>query len=222
MFKIDNDWNELLSSEWNKPYFKDLSTFLENERRYHTVYPEENDVFAALKQTPYSEIKAVILGQDPYHGKGQAHGFCFSVKHGVTTPPSLRNIFKELQVDCSISQPEHGNLTLWAKKGVLLLNSVLTVRQGEANSHKSRGWEIFTDQILTLCNKREPIVFILWGEQAKKKSKLLANPNNLVLTGSHPSPLSANRGGFFGGQYFSKTNDFLESRGVGGIDWRLD
>jgi uracil-DNA glycosylase len=186
------------------------------------------DIFNALKYTPYSDVKAVILGQDPYHQPGQAHGLCFSVKRGVPPPPSLLNIFKELQSDLDI-QPQVGKtgvvcgeLTDWAKNGVLLLNTALTVRQNEANSHKGVGWEIFTDKIIELLNQREsPMVFILWGANAQTKRSLLFGTHHLVLTGSHPSPLSANRGGFFGGEYFSKTNSFLQKFGINEINWRI-
>jgi len=186
-----------------------------------------NDIFNALKYTSYSQVKAVILGQDPYHQPGQAHGLCFSVRKGVPPPPSLVNIFNELYSDIgwSLNPAEncivHGELTNWAKNGVLLLNTVLTVRHGVANSHKNQGWEILTDKIIEMLNRKGNIVFILWGANAKSKSFLITNPSSLMLTGAHPSPLSANRGGFFGGKYFSKTNAFLESRGLEPINWQL-
>jgi uracil-DNA glycosylase len=221
MVKLNNDWDELLAPEWRQPYYLNLREFLKHEYRTQAIYPQMNDIFAALKYTAYSDVKAVILGQDPYHGEGQAHGLCFSVQRGVVPPPSLRNIFRELCNDCSITPPNHGELTSWAKNGVLLLNTVLTVRQGLANSHKGAGWEIMTDRIIALLNERDDVVFILWGANAQKKIPLLTNPRNLILTGVHPSPLSANRGGFFGQRYFSRTNEFLKAQGIGEIDWRI-
>ena len=187
----------------------------------HTVYPQKSDMFTALEHTSYSEVKAVILGQDPYHQPNQAHGLCFSVKQGVPLPPSLSNIFKELQNDIGLKTQPHGELTSWAKNGVLLLNTVLTVRRGIANSHRNKGWECLTDKIIELISQRGNVVFILWGNNAKAKSRLIDGKNNLVLTGAHPSPLSANKGGFFGGKYFSKTNAFLKERGINEIDWQL-
>jgi uracil-DNA glycosylase len=222
MVKTNNEWDELLKDEWEKPYYQNLRSFLKNEYRTHRICPDMDDIFAALKYTSYSDIKAVILGQDPYHGAGQAHGLCFSVRRGIPLPPSLHNIFRELQNDCGIRPPSHGELTDWACRGVLLLNTVLTVRQGVANSHKDAGWETLTDRIIEILNKRDNIVFILWGANAQRKIPLLTNRNNLILKGVHPSPLSANRGGFFGGKYFSKTNDFLRERGISEIDWAIE
>jgi uracil-DNA glycosylase len=221
MVTIGNEWDEILQDEWEKPYYQNLRSFLKTEYRTGSICPEMNDIFNALKYTSYRDVKAVILGQDPYHGAGQAHGLCFSVKRGIAPPPSLLNIFKELRDDCGIPPPSHGELTDWAKRGVLLLNTVLTVRQGAANSHKDAGWEILTDRIIELLNKRDPVVFILWGANAQRKIPLLTNRSNTVLTGVHPSPLSANRGGFFGNRYFSRTNEFLRERGVGEIDWTI-
>jgi uracil-DNA glycosylase len=222
MIKLGNEWDEILKDEWKKPYYQTLRSFLKQEYQTQTVFPDMHDIFNALKYTSYSDVKAVILGQDPYHQPGQAHGLAFSVKKGVPPPPSLQNIFGELKNDCGIEPPPHGELTGWAKQGVLLLNTALTVRRGQANSHSQKGWEIFTDTVISILNGREaPIVFILWGSNAKSKTQILGNPENLVLTGTHPSPLSANRGGFFGGKYFSKTNAFLKEHGVDEIDWRL-
>ena len=222
MIKLANEWDELLQDEWEKPYYQNLRLFLKQEYKTHNICPDMHDIFNALKYTSYSDVKAVILGQDPYHGEGQAHGLCFSVKKGIQVPPSLHNIFKELQNDCGINPPAHGELTDWAKQGVLLLNTVLTVRQGQANSHKNQGWEILTDRIIEILNNRDNIVFILWGSHAKAKTCLLTNRNNLILTGTHPSPLSANKGGFFGNRYFSKTNAFLRERNIDGINWQIN
>lgn len=223
MVTIGNEWDELLKDEWVKPYYRALRAFLKREYDTQTVYPAAADIFNALRLTDFSEVKAVILGQDPYHQPGQAHGLCFSVKRGVPPPPSLLNIFKELEDDCGImSDLNNGELTDWAKNGVMLLNTVLTVRQGLPNSHKNQGWEILTDRIIELLAERGDTVFILWGANAKSKIPLISsaqNNGNLILTGSHPSPLSANRGGFFGGRYFSKANAFLKERGLTEINW---
>ncbi|MCL2697118.1 MAG: uracil-DNA glycosylase [Oscillospiraceae bacterium] len=222
MVKIGNDWDELLQDEFKKRYYVNLREFLKQEYSTCTIYPDMNDIFNALKLTAYRDVKAVILGQDPYHEPGQAHGLCFSVQKGVRRPPSLENIFKELTDDLGIIPPPHGDLTCWAKSGVLLLNTALTVRQGMANSHRSRGWELFTDKIIELLNNRtEPIVFILWGMNARAKAGLLTNPIHLVLTSAHPSPLSAYNG-FFGNRHFSKANIFLEEKGREQINWRLE
>lgn len=221
MVNIGNEWDNLLEDEFKKEYYKALRKFLIKEYNTHTVYPPMNDIFNALRYTSYSDVKAVILGQDPYHGAGQAHGLCFSVKKGVAPPPSLVNIFKELNADLGIPAPRHGELTDWANNGVLLLNTVLTVREGMANSHKGQGWEIFTDRVVQLLNEREkPIVFLLWGGNARSKAKLITNPNHLVLQCAHPSPLSAYNG-FFGCRHFSKTNEFLRKNGIEEIDWRI-
>jgi uracil-DNA glycosylase len=222
MVNIGNEWDILLKEEWTKPYYLRLREFLKNEYGNFTIYPDKNDIFNALKYASFSDVKAVILGQDPYHEPGQAHGMCFSVKKGVQPPPSLINIFKELYDDCNILPPNHGELTEWAKQGVLLLNTALTVRRGNANSHRNVGWETLTDKIIELLNNSEkPIVFILWGANARAKTSLLHNPKHLVLTAAHPSPLSANRGGFFGCRHFSKTNAFLKENGLQEINWAL-
>ena len=221
MAYIGNDWDEVLGSEFEKEYYTRLMKFLEEERQDNTIYPPEEDVFNALKFSPYNNTKVVILGQDPYHEPGQAHGLCFSVNKGVKIPPSLVNIYKEMQNDMGIIQPNHGYLADWAYQGVLLLNTVLTVRRGEANSHKGKGWEKFTDRIVELLNQREkPMVFILWGANAKSKQSLITNKDHMILSGAHPSPLSAYNG-FFGGGYFSKANRFLELTGQEPIDWQL-
>lgn len=222
MVNIGNDWDEMLRGEFDKEYYQKLRRFLAAEYKTRTIYPDMYDIFNALKYTPYSGVKAVILGQDPYHGAGQAHGLCFSVKRGIEPPPSLKNIFKEIQDDIGIAPPQHGELTKWAKEGVLLLNTVLTVRRGEANSHKGVGWEIFTDRVIELLNEREkPMVFLLWGSNARQKKRLITNPKHYVLETVHPSPLSAYNG-FFGCKHFSKTNSILRELGETEIDWSLD
>lgn len=221
MVKLGNSWDSVLADEFEKDYYKDLREFLKKEYSRHTVYPEMHNIFNALKAAPYDQVKAVILGQDPYHEPGQAHGLCFSVQKGVPQPPSLVNIFKEMKADLGITPPDHGCLTDWAEQGVLLLNAVLTVRAHEANSHKGKGWEIFTDRVIELLNEREkPIVFILWGANAKAKEKLITNPQHLIITGAHPSPLSAHNG-FWGGKYFSRTNEFLIEKGIEPINWKI-
>ena len=221
MVHIGNDWDELLRGEFDKPYYLQLREFLKAEYNGFTIYPDMYDIFNALKFTPYSKVKAVILGQDPYHEPGQAHGLAFSVPTGVEIPPSLKNIYKELNSDLGIPPANTGDLTRWAAQGVLLLNTSLTVRRGAANSHKGKGWEIFTDRVISLLNEREkPVVFILWGNNAKQKQALITNPQHCILTAPHPSPLSASYG-FFGCRHFSKCNAFLESRGIEPIDWAL-
>lgn len=221
MMHIGNEWDALLADEIKKDYYLQLREFLKQEYSTRTIYPPMLDIFNALRYTSYSDVRAVILGQDPYHGAGQAHGLCFSVKKGVAVPPSLQNIFKELYNDLEIMPPPHGELTSWAESGVLLLNSVLTVRENSANSHKGKGWEIFTDRIISLLNEREtPIVFILWGGNARAKARLVTNSRHLVLESAHPSPLSAYNG-FFGCRHFSKTNEFLHSKGLSQIDWKI-
>ncbi len=222
MVNIGNEWDALLADEFRKDYYLKLREFLKAEYSSRTVYPPMNDIFNALRCTSYGDVRAVILGQDPYHGAGQAHGMCFSVKRGVQPPPSLQNIFKELNADLGITPPSHGELTRWAENGVLLLNTALTVREGQANSHRGKGWEILTDRVIELLNRREaPIVFLLWGGNARAKAKLITNPHHLVLQCAHPSPLSAYNG-FFGCRHFSKCNEFLTARGMQPIDWRLD
>lgn len=222
MIEFNNEWDEILKDEFKKEYYLKLREFLKSEYSSRVIYPNMYDIFNALKYTSYSDVKAVIIGQDPYHGPNQAHGLCFSVKDGIEPPPSLKNIFKELNSDIGMQTPKNGTLTKWANEGVLLLNTVLTVRAGEANSHKGMGWEIFTDHIIELLNKREsPIVFILWGSNARAKTALITNPNHKILTCAHPSPLSAYNG-FFGCRHFSKTNDFLRQMGQKEIDWDLN
>lgn len=222
MVNIGNDWDDILEGEFDKEYYLKLREFLIQEYKSRTIYPSMYDIFNALKLTPYESVKAVILGQDPYHGPNQAHGLCFSVREGIPAPPSLVNIYKELQTDIpGFEIPNHGYLESWAKQGVLMLNAVLTVRAGAANSHKGKGWEIFTDQVIRHLNRREtPMVFLLWGANAKSKMSLITNPRHLVLTAAHPSPLSAYNG-FFGCKHFSQTNRFLEKNGMEPIDWRL-
>lgn len=221
MVYIGNDWDNVLEGEFEKDYYKKLEEFLEAEYREHTVYPPKENLFNALKFSSYEDTKVVILGQDPYHEPNQAHGLCFSVNKGVKVPPSLVNIYKEIQSDLGLIPPNHGCLEDWARQGVLLLNTVLTVRRGEANSHKGKGWEIFTDRIVKLLNEREkPMVFILWGANAKLKKALITNKEHMIITGVHPSPLSAFNG-FFGGGYFSKANRFLEVTGQSPINWEI-
>lgn len=219
---LTNTWSELLSDEFEKAYFLDLKAKLSEEYATYTIYPDQKDLFNALNYTDYNDVKVVILGQDPYHGPGQAHGLSFSVKPGIKTPPSLRNMYKELHDDLGCFIPNHGHLTKWADQGVLLLNTVLTVRKSEANSHKKLGWTHFTDHIIKLLNQRkEPIVFILWGRNAQSKEKYITHSNHLIIKSVHPSPLSAHRG-FMGSKPFSKTNDFLESVGHLPIDWQIE
>ncbi|NLV88009.1 MAG: uracil-DNA glycosylase [Tissierellia bacterium] len=219
---FNNDWQDLLEDEMKKDYYQKLRTFLIEEYRTKTIYPDMYDIFNALHLTPYKDVKVVILGQDPYHGPNQAHGLSFSVKPGVKIPPSLKNIYKELQDDLGCYIPNHGSLTKWAKEGVLLLNTSLTVRARQPNSHSNIGWEIFTDHIIELLNERkDPIVFILWGNNAIRKKALITNPWHYIITSPHPSPFSANRG-FFGSKPFSKTNKFLESIGKKPIDWQIE
>ena len=223
MVNIGNDWDEALKGEFDKDYYLKLRQFLISEYKTKTVYPGMYDIFNALKYTAYSDVKVVILGQDPYHEPGQAHGMAFSVMKGVQQPPSLVNIFKELQDDLGIEPmpKDNGYLAGWAEEGVLLLNTALTVRAHQANSHKGQGWEILTDRIIEILDQREkPVVFILWGANAKSKRELIKGGQHLVLTGAHPSPLSAYNG-FFGGRYFSKANEFLESVGEEPVNWDL-
>lgn len=219
MVNIGNDWDELLSGEFEKEYYLRLRAFLAREYKTGTIYPDMYDIFNALKFTPYSDTKVVIIGQDPYHGEGQAHGLCFSVMPPVPPPPSLKNIYKEIENELGTPPPSDGDLTRWAKQGVLLLNTVLTVRAGLANSHRGVGWEIFTDKIIELLSQREkPMVFMLWGNNAKAKSALITNPNHLILTAAHPSPLSAYNG-FFGCGHFKTCNEFLTNNGETPINW---
>lgn len=218
---IGNDWDEVLGEEFDKPYYQELRSFLDSEYKNRTVYPLPQYIYTALRLTPYKDVKVVILGQDPYHEPGQAHGLAFSVNKGIEIPPSLVNIYKELHDDLGCSIPDHGCLTSWAKQGVLLLNAVLTVQAHRANSHKGRGWEQLTDTIIRKVNeKEEPVVFILWGSNARSKKQFITSQKHLVLESVHPSPLSAYNG-FFGSRPFSKTNRFLEENGIQPIDWQI-
>lgn len=218
---IGNDWDQVLDVIWKSDGFKKFYSMILSCYKKETVFPKEEEIFNSLKLTPYKNVKAVIVGQDPYHGDGEAHGLSFSVKKGVSIPPSLINIFKELKSDLSIEPPHDGDLTKWAKEGVLLLNAVLTVKKDCAASHQKLGWELFTDYVIKTLNlKDEPVVFILWGNFAKQKRALITNPKHLIITSAHPSPLSASRG-FFGSKPFSKTNEFLVKNHIKPIDWSL-
>lgn len=220
MVSFGNEWDEIFEGEFTKPYYLKLRSFLKSEYSSMRIFPDMNDIFNAMRYTSYGDVRAVILGQDPYHGFGQAHGLCFSVKKGVEPPPSLKNIYKEMSGDIGLIPPSHGELTSWAKGGVLLLNTVLTVREGQANSHRGMGWEIFTDEVIRRLNEREkPVVFILWGGNARSKKPLITGKQHLILEAAHPSPLSAYNG-FFGCRHFSKCNDFLMQSGIEQIDWR--
>ncbi len=222
MAELSNDWKDALQTEFRKDYYRDLYRFILEE--YHTkqIFPAADHIFNAFHLTPLQEVKVVILGQDPYHNINQAHGLAFSVKAGIEPPPSLVNIYKELQDDLNLYIPNNGFLEKWAKQGVLLLNTVLTVRAHQANSHREKGWEHFTDAVIESLNRQNrPIVFLLWGRPAQMKAKMLNNPNHLVLTAPHPSPLSAYRG-FFGCKHFSKTNQFLEAHHLPPIDWQIE
>lgn len=221
MIKLGNDWDNVLAGEFEKEYYIKLREFLTEEYANYSIYPPKGDIFNALRYSSYSDTKVVIIGQDPYHQPGQAHGLCFSVNKGVKIPPSLVNIYKEMNDDLGIIQPPHGYLEEWAKQGVLLLNATLTVRDSQPNSHKNKGWEVFTDRVISLLNEREtPVVFILWGANARAKEALITNPAHMILAGAHPSPLSAYNG-FYGGAYFSRANRFLEATGQKQIDWQL-
>ena len=221
MVHIGNEWDALLADEFKNDYYLRLRQFLKSEYSTREIYPAAENIFNALKNTSYSDVKAVLLGQDPYHEPGQAHGLCFSVQDGVEPPPSLKNIFAELNSDLGVNIPQSGNLTKWAQHGVLLLNTVLTVRRGAANSHRGMGWEILTDKIISLLNDREkPMVFLLWGSHANAKKPLITNSRHLILSTVHPSPLSAYRG-FSGCRHFSKANEFLRQNGLDEIDWSL-
>ncbi len=217
MVHLGNSWDALLADQFSAPYYLELREFLKSEYRSRAIYPPMYDIFNALKQTPYEKVKAVILGQDPYHQPGQAHGLCFSVKKGVQPPPSLKNIYKELQAELGFVPPNHGDLTRWTEQGVLLLNTVLTVRDSAPASHRGKGWELFTDRVIDLLNQRpDPMVFFLWGSHARAKKERITNPAHLVLEAAHPSPLSAHSG-FFGCGHFQKANEFLKEP----IDWSL-
>ena len=222
MAMIQNDWLQALAPEFRKPYYKELFSFVKEEYSTTQVFPPADDIFNAFHLTPLHQVKAVIIGQDPYHNVGQAHGLCFSVKPDVDIPPSLVNIYQELHEDLGCYIPNNGYLVKWASQGVLMLNTVLTVRAHMANSHHGKGWEQFTDAAIRVLNEQDrPIVFILWGRPAQMKRNMLTNPNHLILQAPHPSPLSAYRG-FFGSKPFSQTNHFLESRGVAPIDWQIE
>lgn len=217
---IANSWKNILEKEFEKSYFKDLVEFVKNEYSINTCYPKGADIFAAFDYCSFDDVKVVILGQDPYHGPNQANGLCFSVKDGITHPPSLINIFKEISTDLNKAYPKSGNLEMWAKQGVLLLNATLTVRAHEAGSHQKKGWEIFTDEVIKqISNNKEHVIFLLWGGFAKKKAKLIDIKKHFILESGHPSPLSANRGYWFDNQHFSKTNEILLSKGFKAINW---
>lgn len=219
---LKNDWAEYLDDEFDKDYYLRLRAALIQEYNNHTIYPHMDDIFNALHQTAYEDVKVVILGQDPYHGPGQAHGLSFSVRPGVRIPPSLLNIYKELKDDLGLYIPDNGYLEKWARQGVLLLNTTLTVRASQANSHRKIGWTYFTDRVMEVLNEREnPLVFILWGNHAREYKKFLTNPKNYIIESPHPSPFSANRG-FFGSKPFSKTNKFLENHHIEPIDWQIE
>ena len=221
MVQFNNSWDILLKDEFQKPYYLNLRKFLVQEYKTQTIYPNMNNIFKALKYTDYKDVKVVILGQDPYHQPNQAHGLSFSVLKGVKAPPSLQNMYKEIHAEYGYPIPDHGELTYWAQQGVLLMNTVLTVRESQPNSHKGMGWEIFTDNVISLLNLRpEPMVFLLWGANARAKKKLITNPNHLVLESAHPSPLSAYNG-FFGNGHFKKANDFLQKAYKKQIDWQI-
>ncbi len=219
--QIASSWKKILSSSFEKPYFQSLRAFIKNEKQAgKTIYPDESLTFHAFDVTPFEQLKVVILGQDPYHDEGQAHGLCFSVPDGKALPPSLQNIFKEIKKDLGINIPESGNLERWASQGVLLLNATLTVEAHKAASHQNKGWEIFTDSVIQeISHHKKDIVFLLWGNYAKQKVKLIDTNKNLVLMSGHPSPLSANRGLWFGNKHFSATNEFLRSKNKGQIIW---
>jgi uracil-DNA glycosylase len=219
--KLPSSWQPLLAREFDKPYFRNLKKFLKKERQAYTIYPPEKDIFRALELTPYQKVNVLLLGQDPYPGKNQAHGLCFSVRPGIKPPASLRNIYKELQTDVGFRIPNHGYLASWAEQGILMINAVLTVRAGEPNSHQGMGWENFTDTIITRVNERESaVVFVLWGAYAQKKIKLIDTDRHTIIKSAHPSPLSA-RHGFFGSRPFSAINKALRAEGKTEIDWQL-
>ena len=222
MAGLNGDWYEALKDEFRKPYYKQLFDTVNEEYRTRKIFPRANDIVKACQLAPRRDVKVVILGQDPYHNDGQAHGLCFSVQKGVDIPPSLVNIYQELHDDLGCTIPNHGCLTKWAEQGVLMLNTVLTVRAHQANSHRGIGWEEFTDAAIMALNRQErPVVFILWGTPAQRKERMLNNPRHLILKAPHPSPLSAYRG-FFGSRPFSRTNDFLKEHGIEPIDWQIE
>lgn len=218
---IEKGWKEVLMDEFQSPYFSSLKEFLVEEKKKYTIYPPGNLIFNAFQRTPFDRVKVVILGQDPYHGRGQAHGLCFSVPEGIPQPPSLVNILKELHTDLEIPVPAHGNLERWADQGVLLINATLTVRDSQAGSHQKKGWETFTNRVIERVSElKSGVVFLLWGRYAQAKESLVDGSKHLILKSAHPSPLSAYNG-FFGCRHFSQTNDYLEQQGLEGIDWRL-
>ena len=222
MVNIGNDWDKVLEGEFDKEYYKQLRAFLKSEYKNHIIHPSMHDIFNALKLTSYAGTKAVIIGQDPYHGENQAHGLAFSVQRSVPIPPSLLNMYKELHHELGCYIPNNGFLEKWAKQGVLLLNAALTVRDGMANSHRGKGWEIFTDCVIDKLNSRnDPVIFLLWGNNAKEKARLITNPIHHILTTVHPSPLSASRG-FFGCGHFAKTNELLKSMNKTPVDWQIE
>ncbi|WP_341200935.1 uracil-DNA glycosylase [Planomicrobium okeanokoites] len=219
---LSNDWQDVVGEEFDKPYYKELREFLKEQYANETVYPSQDEIWSAFEHTPFKDVKVVILGQDPYHGQGQAHGLSFSVKPGVRIPPSLRNIFKELNDDIGCELPSDGTLTKWADQGVMMLNTVLTVRKGDANSHRGKGWEEFTDEVIRkLSARKEPVIFVLWGKPAQTKKGLIDLERHDVIEAPHPSPFSASRG-FFGSKPFSKVNSLLQKRGEEPIDFCLD
>jgi uracil-DNA glycosylase len=218
--KIDKSWQPYLNEEFNRPYFKDLNSYITNEYQTKTCYPPESEIFNAFNSCSFNNLKVVIIGQDPYHGIGQANGLCFSVNDGMKHPPSLVNIFKEIEQDLCIPYPESGNLMRWSDQGVFLLNATLTVRAHEAGSHQNKGWEQFTDAVIKIINdKKDNVIFLLWGGFAKRKAKLIEKEKHFILESGHPSPLSANRGYWFGNKHFSKTNSLLEQVGQKPLDW---
>ena len=220
--EIEDSWKKILNNEFNAEYFRELKRFLVEEKKRYNIFPPGNQIFAAFNYTPFNAVRVVILGQDPYHGRGQAHGLCFSVPNGVTRPPSLRNIFKELNNDLGVPIPDNGNLEKWAGEGVLLLNATLTVRANQAGSHQNRGWELFTDATISaLSEKCENLVFLLWGNYARAKQNLIDQKKHCILQAPHPSPFSADRG-FFGCKHFSKANKFLSGHGLHDIDWTIE
>lgn len=222
MVNIGNDWDEILKDEFTKDYYKKLRAFLKSEYQNHVIHPDMYDIFNALKWTSYKDTKVLIMGQDPYHEVNQAHGLAFSVNKGVKIPPSLQNIYKELQNELGCYIPNNGYLEKWARQGVMLLNSSLTVRDGLANSHRNKGWEIFTDRVVECLNERQdPVIFLLWGNNAREKQRIIQNPNHIIMTAPHPSPLSASRG-FFGCGHFKKANSLLEKMGKEPIDWQIE
>lgn len=217
---IEQSWKQVLDDEFKKPYFSKLISFVKDEYQHHVCYPKGKQIFSAFDHCPFDKVKVVIIGQDPYHGPGQAHGLCFSVNDGIPFPPSLINIFREIQADLNVPYPASGNLERWADQGILLLNAVLTVRKGEANSHQGHGWETFTDAVIQkISEEKKDVVFLLWGSPAKKKGAKVDRTRHLILESGHPSPLSANRGLWFGNRHFSKTNTFLTEKGLAPIQW---